>query len=156
MQSNPLGIDDGPNTYLYVANSPLLFMDPLGLFKQCIPWRSEDDWIPTGRQWTNNDEIGTAAPNFFTMTLKCKWVREWYVKFECKVVTKRYCMECTECTGGCDFYVEEESEIERKTDKAREGREENYGCISVSYGHLTLCTCCAPWSGRVEHIRCER
>lgn len=156
MQSNPLGIDDGPNTYLYVANSPLLFMDSLGLFKQCIPWRSEDDWIPTGRQWTNNDEIGTAAPNFFTMTLKCKWVREWYSKFERKVVIKSYCMECAECTGGCDFYVEERNEAERKTDKIREEKEENIGLISVRYGNPYLCTCRSPWRKKIISTPCER
>ena len=35
VESDPMGIRDGLNTYLYVAANPMRFVDPLGLAKFC-------------------------------------------------------------------------------------------------------------------------
>lgn len=36
VEPDPLGLDGGDNPFVYVANSPLGFVDPLGLVKECI------------------------------------------------------------------------------------------------------------------------
>lgn len=40
MQSDPIGLDDGPNTYTYVISNPLKYFDPNGLGRRSNPWNA--------------------------------------------------------------------------------------------------------------------
>jgi RHS repeat-associated protein len=43
VESDPIGLDGGPNSYAYVGSAPSLFIDPLGL-ELGAAFKSVDDW----------------------------------------------------------------------------------------------------------------
>ena len=63
LQSDPIGLDGGVNTYDYVGNNPLRFLDPLGLY--CVTCRangvygrapdSGENYDKGGRKWCTYD-----------------------------------------------------------------------------------------------------
>jgi len=68
-------VREPPNSYSYVANNPIRFVDPSGLLKLSIKWRVEDLW-PKGATWIDANRIDYEC----TQTSCGRWKLEFSVK----------------------------------------------------------------------------
>ncbi|TRX57221.1 RHS repeat domain-containing protein [Thalassomonas sp. M1454] len=56
IQSDPIGLNGGLNTFAYVGGNPIIFIDPLGL-RKCSIQEAKDLGLSNGNCWIGTDDI---------------------------------------------------------------------------------------------------
>ncbi|QGX39346.1 RHS repeat-associated core domain-containing protein [Permianibacter aggregans] len=146
IESDPIGLSDGVNTYGYVQQMPTQLKDPLGLF--CVPmWDSESDWMDIGvRIYTGKYKV---QPNTAGMMGWCNWKREYKVKQSRTVTARELCFECSDtCEGSdCGYAVKERKKSKEYRDhidweRGDTTQQHVFGRFASGEG------CCKnPWTG---------
>lgn len=153
VQSDPIGLADGPNTYGYARQNPIHNSDPFGLF--CVPLPSKTSG------WSDGTIVGPInyvyQPRGGFGAVTCYWLKK-AKKRQVRVVQEReLCYDCENdgCIGEtCSTKIRygEETLEERDTYSVIDRRHTRGWTTGGSYfgANPETVSCPNPWTGKLE------